>query len=110
MMAELDDPLTAWELGEPVVALAFDRAGKHLAFALGDGNLAIGAAGSGDAPRKVQAHDGTILCLAADGADAAFVTGGDDGKLNRITADGAVTTLAQWKGKWVEHVLSPANG
>jgi WD40 repeat protein len=109
-MAELDDPLTAWELGEPVVALAFDRGGKHLAFALGDGSLAIGAAGSGDAPRKIQAHDGAALCLAADGGDAAFVTGGDDGKLIRTAADGTVATLAEWKGKWVEHVLAPANG
>ena len=104
------EELTAWELAEPVGALAFDRSGRHLAFALGDGTLALAAPASSEAPRRIQAHDGAILCMVADGADDAFVTGGDDGKLVRVAADGAVATLAAWKGKWVEHVLSPANG
>ncbi|MCK6452820.1 MAG: WD40 repeat domain-containing protein [Alphaproteobacteria bacterium] len=110
MQQELQDPVTAWELREPIAALAFDRSGKHLAFALGDGTLALAAPDASDAPRRIAAHGGAILCMAADGPDAAFVTGGDDGALKRVAADGTVSTVATWKGKWVEHVLCPANG
>ena len=101
--------LTAWELGAPVAALAFARDGTF-AFALGDGTVALAVQGEKSKPRKIQAHDGAVLCLAADGADSAFVTGGDDGKLARIDADGGVAILQTWKGKWVEHVAAPANG
>lgn len=101
--------LTAWELGAPVAALAFARDGT-LAFALGDGAVALAALGDKSEPKKTQAHDGAALCLSADGGEAAFLTGGDDGKLARVAADGSATTLQTWKGKWVEHVLAPANG
>lgn len=110
MSTALDEATRRWELGEPVVALAFDKSGRTLAFALGDGGLALIEAARKDAePRRCAAHDGAVLALAADGADAAFVTGGDDGKLNRVdAATGDVATLRHWKGKWVEHVLAPA--
>jgi WD40 repeat protein len=101
--------LTSWELGATVAALAFAADGT-LGLALGDGAIALAAPGGTDAPRKVLAHDGAALCLAADGGDAAFVSGGDDGKLVRVGGDGAVAALAEWKGKWVEHVLAPASG
>jgi WD40 repeat protein len=107
-MATLEETAVAWELGGPVGALAFDRAGKTLAFALGDGSLALADPRTRDAPRRIAAHDGAILCLAADGDEPAFLTGGDDGKLNRVAADGAVAAIHAWKGKWVEHVLAPA--
>ncbi|MGQ0676636.1 MAG: WD40 repeat domain-containing protein [Rhodospirillales bacterium] len=104
-----DPKLTAWELGAPVSALAFAGDGA-LALALGDGNVALSAPGASDAPRKIQAHDGAALCLSADGGDGAFLSGGDDGKLMRVGADGALAPIAAWQGKWVEHVLAPANG
>jgi WD40 repeat protein len=108
-MTTLDETAASWELGEAVGALAFDRSGKTLAFALGDGSLALVDPRARDAaPRRIAAHDGAILGLAADGDDGAFVTGGDDGKLNRVGADGDVATINAWKGKWVEHVLAPA--
>ena len=104
-----DPHVTAWELDAPVAALAFARDGT-LAIALGDGNLALCAPGERSSPKKIQTHDGAVLCMAADGGDAAFVTGGDDGKLARVAADGAVGILQTWKGKWVEHVLAPVAG
>jgi len=109
MTATLDEATRAWSLEEPVAALAFDKSGKTLAFALGDGALVTVDAAARDAePQRFPAHDGAILALAADGDEQAFVTGGDDGKLNRVAADGTVTTVHAWKGKWVEHVLAPA--
>lgn len=108
MSTALDEATRTWELGEQVAALAFDKSGRTLAFARGDGALDLLDVAEKDAtPRRVAAHDGAILALAADGDDQAFVTGGDDGKLNRVGADGAVATLQAWKGKWVEHVLAP---
>lgn len=104
-----DPNLTAWELGAPVAGLAFAEDGT-LGLALGDGNVALSAPGAADTPRKVQAHDGAVLCLAADGGEAAFVSGGDDGKFVRVSADGGLAAIAEWKGKWVEHVLAPAAG
>ena len=104
-----DPKLTAWELGAPVVALAFAWDGT-LGLGLGDGNIAILSPDAVDTPRKIAAHGGAVLCLAADGGDAAFVSGGDDGKFLRISADGALASIAEWKGKWVEHVLSPTAG
>lgn len=107
-MATIEEAATHWELGEAVGALAFDRSGRHLAFALGDGTVALADPQKPDAPRRVPAHDGAILSLAADGDEQAFVTGGDDGALKRVGADGAVATIQAWKGRWVEHVLAPA--
>jgi WD40 repeat protein len=107
-MPGLDDAIAAWELGEAVGSLAFDRSGRVLAFALGDGTLALADPARADAPRRVAAHDGAILCLCADGDEPGFLTGGDDGRLVRVAADGAVAPLHAWKGKWVEHVLAPA--
>jgi len=87
--------LTAWELGATVAALAFAADGT-LGLALGDGNVALAGAGGTQTPRKVLAHDGAALCLAADGGESAFVSGGDDGKLVRVGADGAASVLAHW--------------
>ncbi|MBL8705523.1 MAG: WD40 repeat domain-containing protein [Rhodospirillales bacterium] len=109
MSTALDEATRAWDLREPVVALAFDKSGKTLAYGLGDGGVALVDAPKKDAaPHRVDAHDGAVLALAADADEAAFVTGGDDGKLLRVAASGEVTTLQHWKGKWVEHVLAPA--
>lgn len=108
-MTALDETTATWELGEAVGALAFDRGGRALAFALGDGSLAMVDPAAGKAePRRVSVHGGAILGLAADGDEAAFVTGGDDGRLCRVDAAGETATLHAWKGKWVEHVLAPA--
>jgi len=109
MSTALDEATRTWDLREPVVTLAFDKSGKTLAYGLGDGGVALLAAGDKAAePNRVDAHDGAVLALAADGDEAAFVTGGDDGKLLRVAASGEVTTLQHWKGKWIEHVLAPA--
>jgi WD40 repeat protein len=101
--------LTSWELGAPVSALAYSQ-NSALGIALGDGAVALAAPGASGEPKKIQAHDGAVLCLAADGGEDGFVSGGDDGKFLRVAGDGAVSAIAEWKGKWVEHVLAPAPG
>jgi len=81
----------------PVTGLAF--AGETAAFALGDGSLRL-------APdwRRIDVHKGAILSLCAH--PAGFLTGGDDGAVNLTTPQGAVSTLATYGRKWVEHVAA----
>jgi WD40 repeat protein len=94
------------DFGAHVIAAAFDRGGDHCAFALGDGTLRMSSAASPDEWRTVEAHDGAVLSLAQDVGPTGFITGGDDGRLLRVGADGAVARLADFGGKWVEHVSS----
>jgi WD40 repeat protein len=96
----------AQELGAWVIGAVFDGAGR-LAFALGDGTLRLAAA-SGDWA-GVTAHEGGILSACADTKDG-WLTGGDDGKLVRTAPDGSTTTVADYKGKWVDHVAAHEAG
>ena len=87
------------DLGAFVVAVRFTRVGVP-AFALGDGTLRL--------PDRdwqaVEAHDGAALCL-TDWNDG-WATGGDDGALLQVGPDGAVTPLARFGSRWVEHAAS----
>ncbi len=98
------------QLGAYVVAAAFDRAGARAAFALGDGTLRIASLPDPAAWTSIAAHDGAILALAADTVAHGFITGGDDGGFSRIGDGGDVRPLARFGGKWVEHVISFADG
>ncbi len=91
------------------MACAFDRGGTHAAFALGDGTVRLVEAASPEAWTTIEAHDGGVLALAADTGGAGFVTGGDDGKFMRIGAGGAITEIAGFGSRWVEHVASFAD-
>jgi WD40 repeat protein len=96
----------AESLGAWVVGAVFDNRDDP-AFALADGTLHI-AAMQGDW-RAVAAHDGAILSACADIADG-WLSGGDDGRLIRTAPDGATTMLADYKGRWVDHVAAHESG
>jgi WD40 repeat protein len=96
----------AEDLGAWVVAAAFD-AGGRLAFALADGTLRLGAMQGEWA--SVTAHDGGLLSACADMKDG-WLTGGDDGKLMRTAPDGSTSEIADFKGKWVDHVAAHEAG
>ena len=57
-------------------------------------------------PTPIPVHNGACLSISADIDPDAFLSGGDDGKLVRISAAGATETLAEFKGKWIEHVTA----
>ena len=97
----LDSRGTQREFDAFVVGACFDRAGKELAFALGDGTLRIVALADRDNWRSVEAHNGAVLSLAPDATLGGFISGGDDGKFRRIGAD-----VADFRSRWVEHVAS----
>ena len=78
-----------------VVAVAWN--GDTPAFALGDGAVSLGS-------RRIQAHDGAVLALAA--TEQGFVTGGDDGLFQRIGRDGETAEIARFGMRWVEQVAS----
>ncbi len=98
----LQDRGTSHDLGEYVVACAFARDGKSVAYALGDGTVRV-APLNGEW-RTTEAHDGAILSMApsADG----WITGGDDGALNRVAPDGTVANIGKFGSKWVEQVAA----
>ncbi len=92
-----------------VVGVAFDRAGLNAAFAMGDGTLHLAALADREVWHPVTAHDGAILALSA-APRSGFVTGGDDGRLRlslSLSAD-AVSDIAQFGSRWVEHVAAHA--
>jgi len=86
-----------------VTAAAFNRAGTHAAFALGDGTLRLNSAGTW---LTTPAHDGAALCLTPDIDPQNFLSGGDDGVLARTTPLGETATLQTYGMKWVEHAAS----
>lgn len=93
------------DLGAFVVAARFDRDGRELAFALGDGTLRrVDPLGSGEWHESV-VHDGAVLALAAHPL-AGFISGGDDGALKHLATDGTVRELAAFGMKWVEQVAA----
>ena len=95
-MNDLDQLLkargTIFEFDAFVTAACF--ADGRAGFALGDGSVVIGGA-------VVAAHDGAVLTLAPHPLNG-FISGGDDGRLLRL--DGAVTEIAKFGSKWVDHV------
>ncbi len=96
---------TSHELGAFVVAARFDRTGRELAFALGDGTVRrVDPVAPGEW-QETAVHDGAVLALAAHPL-AGFVSGGDDGRLQHLAADGSVHELAAFGMKWVEQVAS----
>jgi len=95
----------SWDLDAYVVDIALAGDGKLFAVALGDGTVRL-LSGEDTGPRTVQAHNGACLCLATDIDGQSFLTGGDDGKLTRTDKTGATETIAEAKGKWIEHVAA----
>jgi WD40 repeat protein len=89
-----------------VVAARFDRAGDTAAFALGDGTVHLVSVVDRENWRNADVHDGTALALVPDAVATGFISGGDDGKLRRIGRDGAVSDIADFRSKWVEHAAS----
>lgn len=93
--------------------------GACVTAALADHEVAISAHGDGAvrffrrgaAPAVVQAHQGVVLSMALDRTAGAVLTGGDDGRFLAIAYDGAVTEIAGFASRWVDHVAaSPAGG
>lgn len=92
-----------------VVAAAFERGGRAVAFALGDGTLRVVRPGQAEWTR-LEAHDGAALALAADAVPGTWISGGDDGRFRRVGLDGTNEVIAAYGGKWVEQVASFADG
>src|ERR1700756_4435827 len=91
---------TQRELDAFVVAACFDRAGRMLAFALGDGTVRLLSLTDRETWRNVEVHDGAALSLAPDATPTGFVSGGDDGKFRRIGDE--ASDIADFRSKWVE--------
>lgn len=102
----MTSPIAAqWQLEGAVTALSIAPDDSVAAIATGDGKTNFFDIADLTAPPKaVQTHDGIAFQLVPDLVDGAFVSAGDDGKLQQVTQSG-VTTLADHKGAWLEHVL-----
>lgn len=99
--------IATFPFGDYVVAAAVN--GRLFAVALGDGTVRLIDSETLDAESlTARAHGGAALCLAADIDKGAFLSGGDDGKLVRIATVGTIETVAEVKGRWIEHVTTHA--
>jgi WD40 repeat protein len=94
-------------LGAHIAGIAFDAAGTA-AFGVADGTVHLVDHALRDW-RLVQLVDGAVLSLARDAAPTGFIVGDDGGAFSRIAADGVTSKLAEWPGKWVDHVASCGN-
>jgi WD40 repeat protein len=120
----------SWSMGAPVVGAAWDVDASAVAFALGDGHLAVTAASWPQGPRverrpgnvavspaelpaprpvRVACHPGSCLCIAAD-AHGGFLSGGDDGRVVSVPRRGAPTVLAHLPGAWIDTLACGAGG
>jgi WD40 repeat protein len=89
-----------------VVSACFDRASKYAAFALGDGSVHLVRLAERERWQRIEAHNGAVMALSPDCIPESFISGGDDGLFRRLGVDGALQTVAEYPGKWVEHVAS----
>lgn len=80
----------------PVVALVFAQ--DAFFFALGDGAIQIVT----DAEKRVEAHKGVSLCLAAHARGA--LSGGDDGRLVLVDAAGEMKEIGAFGRGWINAV------
>ena len=121
----------SWESDVPVVALAWGAEDATVAFAQGDGHIAVARAqwiggprtepreGGGvtivpaeappEPPVRAQHHQGACLGIAADVAGG-FVTGGDDGRVVHLPRVGNPTVLAHEPGAWIDALACSSNG
>lgn len=122
---------TRWDLGAPVVGVAWDVAGATVGFALGDGHLALADAvwargprvepkpGGGvslvaaevpaSRPLRAACHPGSCLAIVAD-ARGGFLSGGDDGRVVLVPRVGDPAVLAHEPGAWIDAVACSRDG
>lgn len=86
-----------------VVAARFDRGGRNVAFALGDGTLRLVDLDAADVWREVTVHDGAALAMAAH-PTGGWASGGDDGRLRRVGVDATADDIATFGMKWIEQI------
>lgn len=120
-----------WMYSTPVVALAWSADGSAVAFAQGDGHLAlvdtqwprgprlaqraegglevVAAEVPAHRPLRAACHQGSSLCIAQDG-EGGFVSGGDDGRLVQVPKAGIPTVLLTEPGAWIDALVSSSSG
>ncbi|MGE0420854.1 MAG: WD40 repeat domain-containing protein [Reyranellaceae bacterium] len=100
-------PRRRLETGAWVSGLAYDRAGRILGVAGGDGRVWRIDPTSEAAPAPPEpAHKGVALSIVADPTGDGFISGGDDGRLLRH-AD-AVQEIETVRGRWLERLVAHA--
>lgn len=104
----LSPGLWQWELGAYPERAVFSPDAAQMAFALGDGRIAVVALPGGE-PKYFQAHAGSCLCLAAH-PSGGWVSGGDDGVLAYTSPEGVVTEITRAEGTWLEHMAVTKDG
>jgi WD40 repeat protein len=95
------------ETGAWVSGLTFDRSGRTLGIAGGDGRVwRIDATNDVSPSPPEPAHQGVALAIVADPAGDGFISGGDDGRLLRH--GDAPLEIETIKGRWLERLAAHA--
>lgn len=106
-MSAPNDTLTQYvaefDAGAHVTLASF--LGNAPVFALGDGAILRGDPG---APRRIEAHDGSVLVAACDGTR--LLTGGDDGRVLLLEGADEPAEIARENGRWIDAVALGASG
>ncbi|MCB2106979.1 MAG: WD40 repeat domain-containing protein, partial [Rhodobacteraceae bacterium] len=112
-----DQPLVSsrgltWQTGAYVDGAAATGDGRYFVLGFGDGTVGVLDLTNADAGLKPhQIHNGGGLSFSAGPSANSFLSGGDDGKVMLITLGREPETLADLKGKWIDHVTAaPATG
>lgn len=96
----------SWALNEAVLTALISADGKIAAIALLDGTVQLINLENGEA-KRVEAHpNGAPLSFCLDGDGENFLSAGDDGRVVHLGWHHAPTTLAEQKGKWIDHVCA----
>jgi WD40 repeat protein len=94
--SSLTQHVEAFSAGAHVTAAAFIDDAPALA--LGDGAALLGEP---NAPKRIEAHPGAAILLAASDGKK-LITGGDDGRVVAISRDGASEEIANENGRWID--------
>ena len=93
------------ETGAWVSGLAYQRTGKTLGIATGDGRVwRIDTTSEATPAAPESAHKGVALAIVDDPAGDGFISGGDDGRLLRH--GDTIEEVETFKGRWLERLAA----
>jgi len=97
------------DLGAWVLAAEFGRDGRSLFYALADGRVAVVEPREAEADWTFCDVGAALLSATADVA-AGLMAGTDDGRLLQVSPQGAVSVLARYGSRWIDHVAAHPSG
>ncbi|WP_243439908.1 WD40 repeat domain-containing protein [Fundidesulfovibrio soli] len=106
---ELGSGILEWSLGAFPERAAFSADSAEMAFALGDGRIAVMGVEGQDARFFAPHEGGSCMSLAAH-PKGGWLSGGDDGRLVYTSPEGECTMVHEVPGHWLEVMAASQDG